>query len=168
MAKKVKKEKKQTGVKTPTPLDRKGDEPKLKPIPNDDLYAKSAMDRFNKLPSYGQFITAEKIQSLFAHYLFIPLGDLESVAAAKKNELSVIDHQILTLVQKAADTKSKDGIESMKYLHERAFGKPKQSIELTGAGGGPLAISSEVVLEAMDNLPPEVLQVIVQGRKQKG
>lgn len=53
-----------------------------------------------------------------------------------------------------------------KYLQERAFGKPKSTIAIVGADGGPLQVQSSMILAAMKNVNPKALAGIT-GQKQK-
>jgi hypothetical protein len=62
----------------------------------------------------------------------------------------------------------KQALENIKYLHERAFGKPKVTIEHTGLPDtNVLPFSLDMVLAAMDTLPRKVLDVISLPAKQK-
>jgi hypothetical protein len=62
----------------------------------------------------------------------------------------------------------KQALESMKYIHERAFGKPKVTIEHQGLPtNAPGTFNIDMVINAMENLPRKVLDVISVPVKQK-
>lgn len=57
----------------------------------------------------------------------------------------------------------KQSLETLKYLHERAFGKPKVTIEHQGLPGtthNHLHMDQATVLQAMDNLPKHVVEAM--------
>lgn len=57
----------------------------------------------------------------------------------------------------------KQALDATKYLQERAFGKPKITVEHTGVGGAPIQLQAEAVLTAMDNLPKNVIDIIAKS-----
>jgi len=138
-------------------------------VPLVPLSSLSIAERMANLPSYGRYITPDKVQGMFAHFLYMPIKEIQKLSL-KENlpSLSVIEQQILSLVSRGMKG-DRDSLYSIQYMHERAFGKPKQSVEVTGENHGPIRIDTNTVLEAMENLPKEVLNAILaQSDKDKG
>ncbi|MFN7135391.1 MAG: hypothetical protein ACK4N5_25175 [Myxococcales bacterium] len=102
-----------------------------------------------------------------------PKGFAERIREATRDGEDLLDFALAMLHGKSyGESKQPPGmqfrVEAWKWLAERAFGKPVQGIELTGAEGGPLEVEATKKTEVQLDASPERLAAVIDVLRESG
>lgn len=133
------------------------------PAPIDPIYELSPMERFNQFPNYSQKLTSSMYANIVLHYQQMGIAKLKEVSK-DMSYLSVLEAQVVKGLVRSLSSEA-DALEHKKYYDDRAFGKPKQTLEHSGPGGSSLHVINEHIQAALDSLTDEELEQLEKMAK---
>jgi hypothetical protein len=105
----------------------------------------SQIERLSKIGTdYADKLNAGTLKGLYQYFGSLTVAEIS--AKLKSPSLTAFERSVIIHIAKINST-SKDGMEAIKYLHDRGFGKMETKLEHTGIGGGPIKVEENVALK---------------------
>jgi hypothetical protein len=106
-----------------------------------------AMSQIERLSKMGTDCIRMNQQSLSGVYNVLSgMSIPELQAKLKSPSLTVLERSIIIHITKISST-SKDGLDAIKYLHDRVAGKVESKLEHTGVNGGPIKMEIDAATQ---------------------